>query len=124
MKQGLPRVQISMMNVYICVYLCVHRTPAAFTTAYSHRVRPELSSSMGALPQDAVRLDTHSSPAIIHRCTDAVPWRTDRPHSRRYPSYVKRVPGRVVAESHHPMDQTLVEIHARSSDPCAMARRP
>ena len=47
MKQGLPRVQISMMNVYICVYLCVLGTPAAFTTAYSHRVRR-------ALPLDIV----------------------------------------------------------------------
>ena len=47
MKQGLPRVQISMMNVYISVYLSMHRTPAAFTTAYSHRVRR-------ALPQHIV----------------------------------------------------------------------
>ena len=62
MKQGLPRVQISMMNVYICVYLTpadlfdvgagvtlqdAVTEPEAFTTGCS-------LTTQRPLPQDAV----------------------------------------------------------------------
>ena len=68
MKQGLPRVQISMMNVYICVYL----TPAglyhsiqsqwcrAFTTGYSHRVWSTLPLDIVTGPDCGPRISMHT----------------------------------------------------------------